>query len=337
MFKRFATTLVFFLALSLVFSAVAIGELWKPTKTIKIVVPWAAGGSTDQSARLVAGILEPHLGQKVVVINQIGGMGTVGTKSVWDAPHDGYMWSTGAAADLGSYKARGFMDQTIRDWELFLSVANIGLVCVNPNTPYKTFGDLLQAFKDKPGKIKVATAGQASMGHLAIEFIKKYTGIEYQNIMYEGGNPAVIACVAGETDVVPQNASEQVDMVRAGKLRALAVLNDKPLPIKGVDPVPPITKWIPEFKVAPNFFGIWCPKDTKKEVVDTFGSLWDNVVKKSDKLKDYCATRAAIFDPCWGEEAQKKAFPFLQIYTWLFYDQGKLKMNPSEIGIPRPE
>ena len=121
---------------------------WEPKKPINLIVPWGAGGSTDRSARTTAGILEEHLGQKIVVVNQPGASGSVGTKSCLDAPKDGYTWTAGAAKDLGNYKIQGLLDTVIQDWHLFLNVAMPQVVSVNVDTPYETFDDLLKAFKD---------------------------------------------------------------------------------------------------------------------------------------------------------------------------------------------
>jgi tripartite-type tricarboxylate transporter receptor subunit TctC len=277
---------------------------WKPTKPITVIVPWSAGGSTDQVTRVCAGVLEDHLGQKMVIVNQPGASGSVGTKSVLDAAHDGYTWASGAAGDLGGYKVLDFLDTTLDDWVLYLNVANVAVVAVNPDTPYQTFDDLLAAFKDNPGEVTVATAGQSSAGHNAIEAIRKFTKIEYKHVTYDGGNPAVIACVAGETQVVTQLAVEQADMLRGGKLRALAVLADTDLTIKGYDKtIPSIKKWIPDVETGANYFGIFLPADAPKEVIETFNILWDTVIKDNQKLKDYAADRGAIFDPSYGEVA----------------------------------
>ena len=83
---------------------------WKPTKPITIIVPWAAGGATDQVTRLAAAELEPALGQKIVVVNQPGGAGSIGTKSAMDAPKDGYTWTAGAAKQLGTYPLLGMLN-----------------------------------------------------------------------------------------------------------------------------------------------------------------------------------------------------------------------------------
>jgi len=310
---------------------------WQPTKPINLIVPWNAGGSTDRSARTTAGILEQYLGQTIVVVNQGGGSGAPGTKSVLDAPRDGYTWSAGAVKDLGTYKVQGLLDTTLDDWHLYLNVAMPSVISVNVDTPYQTFGDLLDAFKKNPGQIKVATAGVNSAGHTAIELIKKYTGIEYRHVTYDGGNPAVIATVGGETQVVPQLSVEQVDMIKAGKLRPLAVLADKPLEIAGVDkPVPPVTNWIKDFQAAPIYFGIFVPNGVPDDVVKTLNMIWDEHIKSSDTLKEWARNNAVVFDPAYGEEAVKKAFPMVQIDAWLKHEAGDTVMDPTDVGIPRP-
>jgi tripartite-type tricarboxylate transporter receptor subunit TctC len=332
--KVFVLSIGFILVTAL-FSAAG-AEMWKPEKPITIIVPWSAGGSTDQVTRIVAGELEDPLGQKVVIVNQPGASGTIGTKSCMDADKDGYTWTAGAVGDLGTYIVKGFLDTKIEDWHVYLDVANVQLVSVNPATPYKDFKALLNAFKAKPGQISVATAGEASMGHLAMETVKKYTGINYKHVGYDGGNPAVIATVAGETKVVPQLAVEQVDMIRAKKLRPLAVLSDQPLELEGYGTVPPITQWIPDLKPTPAYFGIWTPKGVPAEVVKTMDKIWEEVIGKSQKLKRYARQRGAVFTPYYGKEAMDKVIPTVRFTAWVYYDAGKAKVKPDTVGIPRP-
>lgn len=113
------------------------GEAWKPVKPITVIAPWAAGGSTDQVTRVTAGELEEALGKKVVVVNQPGASGFIGTKSALDAPRDGYTWAAGAVVDLGTYRVQGFLDTQIQDWHLYLTIANVSVVAVNPELPTK--------------------------------------------------------------------------------------------------------------------------------------------------------------------------------------------------------
>lgn len=310
---------------------------WKPNKPVNLVVPWGAGGATDGVSRQTAMVVEKILGQKIVVVNQPGASGSVGTKNVLDKPKKGLYWTAGAVKDLGVYKVQGLLDTTLEDWHLFLNFAIPNVVAVNASSPYKDFGELLEAFKANPGKIKVATAGVNSAGHTAIEMIKSYTDIDYKHVSYDGGNSAVIATVAGECDVVPQLAKEEVDMLKAGKLRALAVLADAPLSIEGYDKeIPSVKQWIPDFVTAPIYFGIFVPKGVPQEVVDTLTSIWNDSLKNDQGLKTFAAQNAMIFDPATGETAMKKAFPMVQLDAWLKFDSGDASIDPSTIGIPRP-
>ena len=339
--KRLSVLLVLLIAVS--FATWANGNVemeddgtWKPTKPITIIVPWGAGGSTDQVTRVVAGELEGPLGQKVVVVNQPGASGSVGSKGALDAPHDGYTWTAGAAADLGAYKVKGLLDTTWDDWELFLNVANVSVIAVNADSPYQDFGELIDAMKANPGQIPVATAGQLSAGHNAMEAIVKYTGVKYKHVTYDGGNPAVIATVAGEAEVTSQLAVEEADMLKGGKLRALAVLDDKPLMLNGYGEIPAVTDWIPEFEAAPNYFGIWCPSDVPAVVLETMGQVWDTAIRDSQKLGDYAAERGAVFSPSWGDEAKERAMPYLQIIAWNYFEGGSAALAPDTVGIPKP-
>jgi len=311
-------------------------ELWKPSKPITLIVPWSAGGATDQITRLCAGELEEALGQKIVIVNQPGASGSVGTKTVMDAAKDGYSWASGAVGDVGTYKILGFLDTQVEDWHIYLNVANVMVVSVNPDTPYQSFEDLLKAFKEKPGKITVSTAGMVSAGRIAMEGIKNVTGIEYEHVTYDGGAPAVIACVAGETEVTAQLASEQADMIRAGKLRPLAVLAKQPLEIADFGMIDPITKWLPEFEPTPSYFGIFIPRGVPDDVVNTMNKLWREEIVGNEKIIAYAKDRGAIFVPYWGLEGLVRSFPVIQFYAWLYYGMGKAEKSPYDLGIAEP-
>ncbi len=158
--RRMALTIVTTaLALGLAAAASAGEYSWKPDKPITIIVPWSAGGSTDQVTRVIAGELTEALGQHVVVVNQPGASGSIGTRNALEAAKDGYTWAAGAAGDLGTYIVLGMSDAKLADWHLFLDVANVAVVGVNPATPYQDMAQLLDAMRAKPGQISVATAG----------------------------------------------------------------------------------------------------------------------------------------------------------------------------------
>lgn len=309
---------------------------WTPTKPITIVVPWAAGGSTDQVTRVLAGELEQALGQKVVVINQPGASGSIGKSNVWQAPHDGYTWAAGAPKMLGTYQLVGLFDTSIEDWRLYLDAVTPTLIGVNPDTPYQDMGQLLDAMRARPGEIPVATAGVGSSGHTTMEAIAQATGIEYRNVSYDGGNPAVIATVAGETEVTTQLSTEQIEMARAGRLRILAVAADHAVTLKGLGTIPPVTDWTGPLPNTLTHFGIFAPADLPPEVIETFDMVWEEHVKGSQALRDYADERGTVFNAAYGEAAQTEVFPTVQADAWTLHGAGRTKMSPAELGIPKP-
>lgn len=317
-------------------AGLASAQDWKPDRPITLIVPWAAGGSTDQVTRVAAAEIEAALGATVVVENQPGASGSIGTKNALEAAADGMTWTAGAAQDLGTYKVTGMLDTSIEDWHLYLDVANVSVVGVNADAPWQDFGELVEAMKAEPGAITVATAGVTSSGHTAMETIRALTGVDYKHVTYDGGGPAVIATVSGETQVTTQLAVEQAEMIRAGRIRPLAVLNDAALEIAGVDPIPPITDWVPDFQAAPNYFGIFVPGNAPDEVVAALDAVWADKVADSEALKSYATERGAVFAPYYGEEAQQRVAPAVANSAWLMFDGGKATVDPSTVGIPRP-
>ncbi|HVE49531.1 MAG TPA: tripartite tricarboxylate transporter substrate binding protein [Casimicrobiaceae bacterium] len=333
--RLFAVAVVALVSLS-VSAPAAAQAAWKPTKPITIIVPWAAGGSTDQVTRITAAELEKALGQKVVIVNQPGASGSIGTKSTLDAPKDGYTWAAGAAKDLGTYAVLGMLDTKIQDWALFLSVANVSTLSVNPSTPYKNVTDVLDAMKAKPGQVSVATAGVNSSGHSAIEALTRAAGVKYKHVTYDGGNPAVVATVAGETEATTQLTVEQAEMIRGKRLRPLAVIGDRPVELEGFGTIEPVTKWLPQFKEPANYFGIFIPRSVPPEVIATVEKIWSSDIQNSASLKKYATEKGAQFVPSSGANAMKAAMPAVQVNAWQAFDGGKAKVSPDTVGIPKP-
>ena len=323
------------LAVALAVAATSAFAQWKPERPITLIVPWAAGGSTDQVTRVTAAEIEKKLRQTVVVMNQPGASGSVGTRNAMQAKPDGYTWTAGAAKDLGTYQVLGMLDTSITDWNLYLNVAHIAVVGVNADTPYKTMADLIAAMKAKPGQVSVATAGVNSSGHSAIEAIARAAGVQYKHVTYDGGAPAVVSTLSGETEVTTQLAAEQTDMIRAKKIRPLAVVGDKPLEIEGYGTIPPLSQFIPGFKDPINYFGIFVPKGVPAEVTQTLDKIWEGM-KDNAALKKYAQSRGALFAPMHGAEAQKAVFPAIQSYAWVQQAAGKAKVSPETVGIPKP-
>lgn len=324
------------LAMASLFTTSAYAE-WKPDRPINIIVPWSAGGSTDQVTRVVAPILEEALGVKIVIVNQSGASGSIGTKAALDAPRDGYTWTANAIANNATYSITGLIENTsIDDYEIYLHVANVPLVSVNADGEYKDFGTFLEALKTKP--ITVGTSGVNSSGGMALAAIKEALGgeLKARMVTYDGGNPAVLAAVSGEVDATTQLATEQTDMIRAGKLRGLAVLSDKPLIIEGIDPIPPITNWLPDMPISADYFGVFIPVGAPQEVYDTVAKIWEEKVMTSSVLMEYASSRGAVFAPSFGKKARDLAMPVVIFEACARVTRGEAVIDPSEIGITCP-
>lgn len=309
---------------------------WKPSKPINIIVPWAAGGATDQVTRVAAGELEEALGTKIVIINQPGGAGSIGTMNAMNAPRDGYTWTAGAPKQLGTYPVLGLAGTKLGDFHLFISVTQVPIVSVNPASPYQNFQQLLDAMKANPGKVSVATAGNTSSGHISMEAIAKATGVKYRHVTYDGGNPAVIATVGGETQVTTQLASEQAEMIKAKRLRPLAVVGATPLEIEGYGTIPPITNWVKNVPSVATAFGIVIPKGVPPEVAATVEKVWKERISKSEKLKAYAKARSVLFTPLAGKAAYDAVWPTVITDSWIINDAGMAKVSPEKLGFPRP-
>ncbi len=310
---------------------------WQPDRPINIIVPWSAGGSTDQITRVVAPILEEALGTQVVVVNQPGASGSIGTQAALDAPRDGYTWTANAIANNATYAVTGLVpDTSIDDYRVYLHVANVPVVSVNADAPFQDFGALLEAMRT--GEVTVGTAGINSSGGMALGALKEAAGepFDAQMVTYDGGNPAVIATASGEVVATTQLAVEQAEMIRGGRIRPLAVLSDQPLEIEGLEPIPPVTQWLPDIAVAPDYFGVFIPVGAPQEVYDTVDKVWEEKVMTAPELQAYANERGAVFAPSFGEAAREQAMPVVISEACARVERGEAVIDPSEIGIDCP-
>lgn len=334
--QKMQTVLAMGASLLVLGTTMAIAQEWKPDRPINLIVPWGAGGSTDQVTRVTAPILAEALGVDVVVVNQPGASGAIGTQEVLNAPRDGYTWTANAIANNATYAVTGLLEDTnIDDWHIYLSVANVPVVSVPADSQFADFGELLAAFQSDGGRgISVATAGITSSGGTAIAALSGAGGgFDYNMITYDGGGPAAIAAASGEAMVTTQLAVEQTELIRGGRLRALAVLSDQPLVLDGVDPIPPITDWLPEMELAPDYFGIFVPVGVPEEVIATLDTIWAEKVATSDSIKTYAETFGAVFAPSYGAEARALAMPVVILEACDAVARGEAVNDPSTIGI----
>ena len=188
-------------------------------------------------------------------------------KNAFDTARDGYTWSSNSDTSLVNYPVLDLIKTTHRDWVQWYALFTPCIVSTTTDYPAKDPADLVKMMNEKPGQVPVASAGVGSSGHTALEVFKSVTGVTVRHVPYAGGNPAVVATVAGESNVVMQLSMEQADMIRAKKLKPLANLSNRPLNVSGYGEIPPITKWYPKFPLTGSHFGIMIPKGVPQEVV----------------------------------------------------------------------
>jgi tripartite-type tricarboxylate transporter receptor subunit TctC len=305
-----------------------------PEKPIQLIVPWGAGGATDQVSRVVAAELEAALGQSIVVVNQTGASGSIGSQAAWDAPHDGYTWTAGAAKDLGTYGVTGKMDTSIKDWDLYLNSALASVISVSADSEIDDLPEFLEALK--AGGLQVGTSGVNSAGHSTIEALSASVGGDYIHASYDGGSAAVLSTVSGETGATTQLISEQIDMLRAGQLKAIAIISDVDVDVPGVGVIPAVTSALPDFTVAPIYFGIFVPGDVPADVTAKIDAAWADAIANSAKLAEYTEGRGSIMTVHSGDDAQARVWPSIQANAWLLHDSGQSAADPASLGIPRP-
>jgi tripartite-type tricarboxylate transporter receptor subunit TctC len=195
-----------------------------PSRPIRLIVPFAAGGLNDVVARLVAPYLERSLGQPVIIDNRPAAGGMVGTDSVAKAPPDGYALLMVASSLTVIPATRSQLPYDVeRDLAPIVMVAkNSLLFLVNPKVPAKSLAEFIALAKAEPGKFNYASPGAATQTHLVIELLSQKAGIKLQHIPYRGGAPAMTAMVAGDTHLTAISTLLSLPQIQAGALRAIA-------------------------------------------------------------------------------------------------------------------
>jgi tripartite-type tricarboxylate transporter receptor subunit TctC len=238
-----------------------------PSKPVKVVVGYAAGGAVDVVARTIGQSLSASMGQPFVVENKPGAGTNIAVKSVIAAEPDGHtllMAANALAANMALYQPAPFDAE-----KELVAVSLIGrvpvVIAVNPNVPYANVKQLIEAAKGKPNSIAYGSPGNGSTPHMAIELFARAAGIDLQHIPYRGGAPAITDTIGGQVPLVAVNALEVLPHVRSGRLKVLAVLS--PNRSANFPEVPTIAEsGFPGFE-ASVWYGLVAPAATPKPVV----------------------------------------------------------------------
>jgi tripartite-type tricarboxylate transporter receptor subunit TctC len=246
----------------------AFGQEW-PAKPIRIVVPFAPGGVTDNSARVVADRLGARLGQQVIVENRGGAGGTIGAEAVAKAPPDGYTLVVGTtsthAVAPSVYGKIGY--DPVKDFApISLIAVTPYLLVVNPSVNVKSLPEFVGYVKARPGKLNYASAGTGSTTHLAMEMLKSAAGLYVVHIPYNGNGPAGTAVIAGQVEILFGSLPAVLPHAKSGRVRPLAVGTPKRSP--SLPEVPTVAEsGFPGFD-ASLWLAIMAPAGTPAPIVD---------------------------------------------------------------------
>ena len=238
-----------------------------PTRLIKIIVPYAAGGAVDIVARTIGQPLAEALKQPVIVDNRPGASANIGMEMAAKAAPDGYvllMASNGIATNMALFPNLTFDGR--RDFAPIAKIGYAPLVIVVPvSSPVKSLKDLIAMAKAEPGKLTYASAGNGSSGHLAGELLKSTAKIDVLHVPYKGGAPAITDLLGERISFMPINPVEVMAHVRGGRLRALAVASDKRFLL--LPDVPTVTEAGLSGYEASVWWGLVAPAKTPPEIV----------------------------------------------------------------------
>jgi tripartite-type tricarboxylate transporter receptor subunit TctC len=202
-----------------------------PTKPIRLIVPFAPGGTTDIVARVVGDRLGRELGQPVIIENRAGGGGTIGADFVAKAPADGYILGVATVSTMATNPATNpkMPYDSVKDLTPILNLVNVpNVMTVNPTKiPAKNIKEAIELFKKSPGKYSYASSGSGGISHLDGEAFKVMTGTFIVHIPYRGSGPALNDTIAGQVDAQFDNLPSSLPHIKSGKLKALAVMSEK--------------------------------------------------------------------------------------------------------------
>jgi tripartite-type tricarboxylate transporter receptor subunit TctC len=267
--KRFLqiSVLVVF-ALALAAPASFLSAQSYPNRTIRIIVTFPPGGSSDTLTRVLAQEMSESLGQPVVIENRTGAGGNIGVEAAAKSPPDGYtLLSSSSSLPLAGVLYSKLNFDPLND---FAPIGMIGtspmLVTVNPNVPARSIAELIALAKQKPGEIAYASAGHGSMNHLAVELFKLQTGIDVRHVPYRGNPLAAIDVISGQVPLFFDYLLTGMPHVKDGKLRALAITGEKRSP--ALPDLPTVSEaGVPGYE-ATLWFAFFAPAGTPKEIVE---------------------------------------------------------------------
>jgi len=259
-----------------------------PSKPIKLIIPFAPGGTTDIVARIMAAKMTPLMGQPVIVENRGGAGGSIGAAEIAKAAPDGYTIGMGSVSTMGT-NIVAYKNNKLDPLTQFTHITNLasvpGIIVVNKNFPQKDFKSLVAELKASPGKHSYASSGAGGVGHLAMELFLVETGTDAQHIAYKGAGPAVTDVLAGNVPIMWDNLTSSLAQIRAGNFVPIGLAFPKRIP--QLPNVPTFAELGLKGYEADTWFGLVGPANMPKDIVKKFYDVSMTVLKDPDTIKKF--------------------------------------------------
>lgn len=257
-----------------------------PSRPIRLIVPFAAGGAVDTVARVLAAPLSTNIGQPVVVYDHGGGGSIVGMDEAAKSAPDGYtllLAHSGLTYMPALHRKLPF--DPIKSFDgVITAVSGIYVLAVNPQVPVKSVAELIAYSKANPGKLSYGSAGIGSSLHLAGEFFKREAGVDIVHVPYKGAGQAVTDLVGGQTQLMFGPAVSILPLAKAGKLRALAVTSPKRSTL--APDLPAVAETLPGFEVV-GWYGLAAPAGTPKDVIAKLNAEANRALKSPELMEQF--------------------------------------------------
>lgn len=300
-------------ALGLAATGAAVAQADWPTKTVRIVVPFAPGGTTDLTARVVAEQLSQSLKQTFVVDNKAGAGGNLGANEVAKAAPDGYtfLMGTPGTQSINQFLYPKMPYDTARDLVPVSFVVRVpNVLMLNPGVPAKNIKELIALAKARPGAISYGSPGNGSTGHLSTELFKTQAGVFVTHIPYRGSGPMLQDLMAGQIQMSIDNLPSALPLIQSGKLVALGVTSERPVPT--LPGVPPVASVLPGY-VAEAWFVLVAPAGTPAPIIDKLSAEVDRILKKPEVVERFAKLGAT---PVGGTPKQLGDFIAAETVKW---------------------
>ena len=271
-----------YIAIAAVFLGAPVAAQNYPTKPVRVIVPFAAGGNTDYTARAVGAKLSEIFGQQIVVENRPGAGTNIGTEMVVKAAADGYTLLMGGASNAinMSLLAKPPYD-TMRDLvPVSWCVQGANVLSVHPSLPAKNLKELIALARARPGKLNFASSGVGGSNHMGGELLKVMAKINIVHVPYKGNNPALADAVGGHVEMIISGVPALQPMIQSGKLRAIAIGSRERF--AAIPEVPTfIEAGLPDYE-STNWFGLMAPAKTPRDIVTRLSAESDKVLRGAD-------------------------------------------------------